>query len=89
MAILKRLIVELIFESISNINKCHTMNSIQLINDVNRDSFHLKKEEEITIISLNINSLRTEEWTVKNNIMRDFIVKLEADIIAMQETNVN
>ena len=31
------------------------------------DSLNLYKEEEITILLLNINSLWTEQWKAKNN----------------------
>ena len=60
-----------------------------MINKIYRDIFQPNKEEEITVISLNINKLRIEEWAAKNDMMKDFILKTEADIVAMQETNIN
>ena len=50
-----------IFVGISNINKYYTNNSVKIIDKVYRDIFQPNKEEEITVISLNVNRLRTEE----------------------------
>ena len=59
------------------------------MNDFCSNYFSPKKKDEITVISLNINGLGTEGWTVKNNMVRDFILKTETDIVIMQEANVN
>ena len=64
------------------------MNNVRMIDKVYGDIFHLSKEKEITIISFNVNRLRTEEQTAKNDIIRDLILN-EADIVSIQQTNVN
>ena len=80
---LKWLLMGFIFVGISNINKCHIMNNVRIIDKVYGDIFYLNKEKEITAISLNINGLRTEEWTAKNDMMRDFILKTNIDIVVI------
>jgi len=53
------------------------------------DHFSPNKEEEIMVVSTNINGLKTEGWKAKNDILRSFLVRTEASIMALQETNVN
>ena len=65
------------------------MDYTSFLNESFGDYFSPNKEEEITVISANINSLRMEEWKAKNDVLREFFVQSEADIIALQETNVN
>ena len=54
-----------------------------------RDDFNKKKEEEILIISTNINSLQYEKWKAENNIIRDFLKHHNPDIVGFQEVNIN
>ena len=81
--------MEFIFGGVSDINEYHINNNTRMIKEVYRDSFHPNKKEEITVILLNLNGLRTEEWAAKNNLIRDFILKTNVDIIVMQKTNIN
>ena len=53
------------------------------------NQFGVNKDKEITLIFININSLCTEGWWVKNNQIRDFILLSKVDILAFQETNIN
>ena len=54
-----------------------------------RDQFKANKDKEITILSANINRLRTEEWRAKNNQVRDLLLSIKANIIVLQEVNIN
>ena len=38
---------------------------------------------------MNINGLKTEGWKAKNDMLRDFFIKSNADAIALQETKTN
>ena len=58
---LKWLLIGFIFIDVSNIDRFHIMNNIRVIDKVYGDLFQVNKEEEITVISLNINGLRAEE----------------------------
>ena len=53
------------------------------------DHFSSENEEEIMVVSMNINSLKIKSWKAKNDMLRDFLLQLQADIIALQETNMN
>ena len=87
--ILKLIIVELILVGVSSIDICYRMNNTRAIEEVYGDQFYSDKEKEITVLSLNVNRMRTEGWAAKNVLLRDFILDLKAEVIALQETNVN
>ena len=57
--------------------------------DYYRDLFLEDKNNEITCISLNIKRLKIENWKAKNAILRDFILQSKADLIGLQEININ
>ena len=51
----------------------------------------LAKEEEDNLIYLliNINRLQSEGWKLKNDLIRDFVLKSRAYIASFQEVNLN
>ena len=65
------------------------MNNTKAIEEVYGDQFQLEKKEAIIVLLLNMNRLRTEDWAIKNNTVRDFILESDVDIITFQETNIN
>jgi len=81
--------VGFMYLSVKGINACcRIINTVDL-NEFCRDHFHLMKDKEITIVSMNINSLQIEGWKEKNNAFRDFCIRSKVDIIGIQECNVN
>ena len=48
-----------------------------------------EEEDELVIVGLNSNGLKTESWQQKNDAIRDFLLQAKADLIAVQEANVN
>jgi hypothetical protein len=86
---LRAILVAFTYLGIRDINKCYKIDNASTMDDFYRDHFSPKKEDEITVISLNINSLRTEGWKVKNDLVRDFTLGLDANIVTMQEININ
>ena len=54
-----------------------------------RDYFSPEKEDEITVVLVNINGLRVKGQHAKNDLVYNFILGTEADIIALQEVNIN
>jgi len=85
---LKSLIIESIYLAIRDLNVYYNMNSKMLSIEYG-DHFNLNKDNELTTISLNINSLRTKSWQAKNDMVRDFILESNADVIIIQEININ
>ena len=47
------------------------------------------EKDKLVYLSINVNRLHYERWKVKNNIIRDFILKSKAEIISFQEVNLN
>ena len=86
--ILKLLIVGSIYLVVGDLDMCYNMSSKMLSIEYG-DYFNLNKDNELTTISLNINSLRTESWQAKNDMVWDFILVSNIDVIVLQETNMN
>ena len=86
---LRCILIGLIYSDIRDVNECCSIDNTITMNNYHRDYFSPKKEEEIMVISLNVNRLKTEGWKAKNDIVRDFILELDADIVALQEINAN
>jgi len=78
----KWFIVGFIYSGIEDINVCYKMNNTGIF-DVYGDAFHPGKNEEITIVSANINGLCTEGWSIKNDQVQDFALSTQADVLAL------
>ena len=85
---LRAIFIGVIYWIIADITKYYKMDN-ELLHMKYGDHFCAKKDNEIIVVSLNINSLQTESWRAKNDLVRDFILKSEVDIIALQEVNIN
>ena len=48
-----------------------------------------KQEDKIICISLNMRGLKVEVWGIKNDILRNVLIQSNADIMGLQECNIN
>ena len=86
---LRSILAGFTYLGVRDINNYYKIDNTNLISNFCRDHFSPRKEEEIMVILLNANGLKTEEWKAKNNIARDFILRSNTNIVALQETNMN
>ena len=54
-----------------------------------RDLLSKTEDNKLVYLSINMNGLHYEGWKVKNDMIRDFILKSKAEIIGFQEINLN
>ena len=65
------------------------MDTITNKNDTYGDYLVNKEENKIVCISLNINGLQKDKWKEKNDTLCKFLCQIGAEIIALQEININ
>ena len=70
---LKSIIVGLIYLGIEDISVCYRIDYTFFLNEPFGDHFSSNKEEEITVISANINGLRMEECKAKTTYYGNFL----------------
>ena len=85
----RAILIEFIYSGVGDINIYYKIDNASIINDFYSDYFSSRKVDKITVISLNVNSFRTEGWTVKNDMVRDFILGADTDIVTIKEININ
>ena len=54
-----------------------------------RDKFESSKYNQITYLSLNIKRLKVDNYKAKNLLLWDFLLYMKADLIGLQEVNIN
>ena len=65
--ILRYIFAGLIYLVIGDISICYKMDYTNFLNEPFRDYFSPNKEEEIMVVSTNINGLKTKGWKAKND----------------------
>ena len=81
--ILRAILVGFIYLGIWDTIDYYKMDNTSIVDNFYGDYFNPRKEDKIAVISLNINSLRTEGWKAKNNLVRDFILESDANIVTI------
>jgi len=51
--------------------------------------FYEEEEEEMIVVSLNMNRLCKEEWKEKHDCLRNFSYNISAELIGLQEINIS
>ena len=65
------------------------MDTITNRNDTYSDQLVNTEKNKIVYFSLNINRLWKDKWKEKNDNLQNFVCQIGAEIIALQEININ